>query len=90
MIHTGGLVLLGAIAGVLSGLAGIGGGVVIDSTLGNAIPAGIRNRVASIEVVLTGRGASQELIDYADLVTEMVPRKHPFDSGIPARIGIEY
>lgn len=42
------------------------------------------------EVVLTGRGAPQELLDYADLVTEMRLVKHPMDRGIPARRGIEY
>lgn len=42
------------------------------------------------EVVLTGRGAPQELIDRADLVTEMRLIKHPFDKGVPARKGIEF
>ncbi len=56
----------------------------------SAVLAALGSRIASIEVVLTGRGASQALIDYADLVTEMVPLKHPFDAGVPARIGIEY
>lgn len=42
------------------------------------------------EVVLTGRGAPQELIDRADLVTEMRLVKHPFDKGVPARRGIEF
>lgn len=52
--------------------------------------AAIANRFPAIEVVLTGRGAPDALIEMADLVTEMVPRKHPFDRGIPARLGIEY
>jgi cob(I)alamin adenosyltransferase len=43
-----------------------------------------------VELVLTGRGASQELIEMADLVTEMKPIKHPYDKGIGARRGIEY
>ena len=43
-----------------------------------------------VELVLTGRNASQALIDRADLVTEMVQRKHPFEQGIMARLGIEY
>jgi cob(I)alamin adenosyltransferase len=47
-------------------------------------------RPESLEVVLTGRGASEALIALADLVTEMMPRKHPFDAGVPARRGIEY
>ncbi|MGB4441320.1 MAG: cob(I)yrinic acid a,c-diamide adenosyltransferase [Coriobacteriia bacterium] len=52
--------------------------------------AAIDTRLPATEVVLTGRGASEALIDRADLVTEMVPIKHPFDAGIPARLGIEY
>lgn len=47
-------------------------------------------RAPKTEVVLTGRRAPQEIIDYADLVTEMRMVKHPFDKGIPAREGIEY
>lgn len=47
-------------------------------------------RFPTIEVVLTGRGASESLVEMADLVTEMVPVKHPFERGIPARHGIEY
>lgn len=43
-----------------------------------------------VEVVLTGRNASKLLIEKADLVTEMVSRKHPFEKGIMARQGIEY
>ncbi|HOG53641.1 MAG TPA: cob(I)yrinic acid a,c-diamide adenosyltransferase, partial [Bacillota bacterium] len=41
-------------------------------------------------VVITGRYAPQEIMDLADLVTEMRPIKHPFDKGIGARRGIEY
>lgn len=44
---------------------------------------------ASIELVMTGRNASPELVELADLVTEMKKIKHPFDSGLPARVGIE-
>lgn len=43
-----------------------------------------------VELVLTGRNASQALIESADLVSEMVQRKHPFELGIMARLGIEY
>jgi cob(I)alamin adenosyltransferase len=50
----------------------------------------IKNRDRGVELVLTGRGASRELIDMADLVTEMVSVKHPYDKGTPARKGIEY
>jgi cob(I)alamin adenosyltransferase len=40
---------------------------------------------------LTGRGAPPELIDYADLVTEMKLVKHPFrEQGVKAQAGIEF
>jgi cob(I)alamin adenosyltransferase len=41
-------------------------------------------------VVLTGRNAKQELIDAADLVTEMTLVKHPFRSGLKAQPGVEF
>lgn len=41
-------------------------------------------------VVLTGRNAAEELIDIADLVTDMSLIKHPFRSGIKAQIGVEF
>lgn len=41
-------------------------------------------------VVLTGRNALAEIIDAADLVTEMTQIKHPFRSGIKAQAGIEF
>jgi len=41
-------------------------------------------------VVLTGRNAHDDLIEIADLVTEMELVKHPFRSGIKAQIGVEY
>lgn len=47
-------------------------------------------RAPNTEVVLTGRGAPAEIIEYADLVTEMTLVKHPMDRGIPARKGIEF
>ena len=43
-----------------------------------------------LELVLTGRNAPQELIERADLVTEMRMVKHPFNEGIAARPGIEF
>ena len=42
-----------------------------------------------VELVITGRGAPPELIERADLVTEMKPIKHYYDKGVRARIGIE-
>jgi len=44
----------------------------------------------AVEIVMTGRGATKELIKMADLVTEMKNIKHPFDKGLPARRGIEF
>ena len=41
-------------------------------------------------VVLTGRNAADELVEIADLVTEMSLVKHPFRSGIKAQIGVEF
>lgn len=41
------------------------------------------------EVILTGRYAPQEIIDRADLCTEMKKIKHYYDAGVDARIGIE-
>ena len=41
-------------------------------------------------VVLTGRNAADEIIEIADLVTEMELIKHPFRSGVKAQIGVEY
>jgi len=45
---------------------------------------------AMTHVVLTGRNAAEELIEIADLVTEMSLVKHPFRSGIKAQIGVEF
>lgn len=42
------------------------------------------------EVVLTGRGATEDMIAYADLVTEMREVKHYYQEGIQARAGIEF
>ena len=50
----------------------------------------IKNRPEHVELVLTGRYAPQELIDKADLVTEMKEIKHYYRKGIEARNGIEY
>lgn len=50
----------------------------------------LRNRPEDMEVVLTGRDAPPELVKMADYVTEMLKIKHPFDSGVKARKGIEY
>jgi len=44
----------------------------------------------AVEIVLTGRGATKELIAMADLVTEMKNVKHPFDKGMTSRRGIDF
>jgi len=50
----------------------------------------IDRRDPAVEIVLTGRGATDELIAMADLVTEMKNIKHPSDKGLSARRGIEF
>ncbi|MGD0551598.1 MAG: cob(I)yrinic acid a,c-diamide adenosyltransferase [Sedimentisphaerales bacterium] len=50
----------------------------------------IEGRDPHVEIILTGRGATPELIALADLVTEMKNIKHPFDKGTAARQGIEF
>ena len=50
----------------------------------------IGDKPQNVELVLTGRYADARLIELADLVTEMVKIKHPYDKGVKARKGIEY
>jgi cob(I)alamin adenosyltransferase len=50
----------------------------------------IREKPVQTELVLTGRKAPKEIIEAADLVTEMTEVKHPYNSGFRARKGIEY
>lgn len=52
--------------------------------------AGLQARPAHVHVICTGRDAPPELIEYADLVTEMRKVKHPFDRGILAQQGIDF
>ncbi|MCU0722757.1 MAG: cob(I)yrinic acid a,c-diamide adenosyltransferase [Planctomycetes bacterium] len=47
-------------------------------------------RPPAMTVILTGRGAPREILDRADLVTEMREIKHPYRAGVKARKGIEY
>lgn len=73
--------------------------VVLDEVLG-AVTAGlvplpellelVRTKPSQLHLVLTGRGAPAELIDLADLVSEVQPVKHPFERGIKAQRGIEF
>lgn len=49
----------------------------------------LRSKPERLEVILTGQGPSQDLINIADYVSEIRKVKHPFDQGIAARKGIE-
>ena len=54
------------------------------------ILAMLKSRKAGIEVVLSGRNAPREFTDYADYVSYIDNRKHPFKDGLKARQGIEW
>jgi len=59
----------------------IGTGEVIEA---------LRVRPPELHVLLTGRGAPPEIIEVADLVTEMKSVKHPYERGVPAQHGIDF
>ncbi|MCZ6743468.1 MAG: cob(I)yrinic acid a,c-diamide adenosyltransferase, partial [Alphaproteobacteria bacterium] len=50
----------------------------------------LKHKPSATHVVITGRNARPELIELADLVTEMKLLKHPFRSGVKAQPGIEF
>jgi cob(I)alamin adenosyltransferase len=50
----------------------------------------VEEKPAMTHVVMTGRNAKDDLIEIADLVTEMELVKHPFRSGVKAQIGVEF
>lgn len=52
--------------------------------------AALAARRPDLHVVVTGRNAKPELIEAADLVTEMVEVKHPFRAGVKAQAGVEF
>ncbi|MEL7050495.1 MAG: cob(I)yrinic acid a,c-diamide adenosyltransferase [Cyanobacteria bacterium J06588_5] len=55
------------------------------------ILAGLAEKPEMSHVILTGRGAPKELVERADLVTEMTPIKHPFkEQGVKAQAGVEF
>lgn len=56
----------------------------------NVVEFLVNEKPEMTHVVLTGRNAKEELIEIADLVTEMELIKHPFRSGVKAQIGVEY
>jgi len=50
----------------------------------------IHDKPGKVELILTGRYADPRLVELADLVTDMVKVKHPYDKGILSRKGIDY
>jgi len=50
----------------------------------------LKDKPPNVELILTGRKADAKLVQLADLVTEMLKIKHPYDEGVAARRGIEY
>ena len=73
--------------------------LVLDEAVG-ALRMGLLDRQAvlefldhrpeNLEIVLTGRGPDAALLERADYITEMKKKKHPFDTGVAAREGVEY
>ena len=56
----------------------------------DAVVATLKAKPDDLHIVVTGRNAGPELVEAADLVTEMTLVKHPFRSGVRAQIGIEF
>lgn len=56
----------------------------------NEVKRLLDKKPAGVELVLTGRNAPRQIINKADLVTEMRKVRHPFDRGLAARKGIEF
>lgn len=52
--------------------------------------AELRNKREMLHVVVTGRNAKPDLVEMADLVTDMTQIKHPYRGGIKPQCGIEY
>ena len=50
----------------------------------------LKTKEPRLHVVLTGRGAPPAIVELADLVSEIVPIKHPYKAGIKAQQGIEF
>jgi cob(I)alamin adenosyltransferase len=64
--------------------------VKLDLVKANDVLDLIKIKPANLNLVLTGNYASDEIINAADLVTEMKEVKHPFQVGIKAKKGIDY
>ena len=56
----------------------------------DAVIGALRAKPRALHIVVTGRNAKSELIEAADLVTEMTLVKHPFRAGVKAQPGIEF
>ena len=56
----------------------------------HAVIDGLKTRDQRTSVILTGRDAKPELNEFADLVTEMMEVKHPYQSGITAKQGVDF
>ena len=50
----------------------------------------LRDKPEDKHVIVTGRNAKDELLEIADLVTEMTMVKHPFRDGVKAQAGVEF
>ena len=50
----------------------------------------LENKPVPLELVITGHKPAEKLLVHAEYVTEMVKRKHPYDSGVAARRGVEF
>ncbi len=74
------LVILDEINGAIKG------GLIVA----NDVLTLIKSKPDEVTLVLTGREANKEIIQAADLVTEMKKVKHPFDSGILAQKGVDF
>ncbi|MDA8098868.1 MAG: cob(I)yrinic acid a,c-diamide adenosyltransferase [Nitrospiraceae bacterium] len=74
--------------------------VLILDEINNAVSLGLlplssvldllKNKPSKIHLILTGRDAHPDIVDAADLVTEMRDVKHPYNKGIPAQKGIDF
>lgn len=73
--------------------------LILDETLGSLsvgalqedeVVSLLQNKPEKLEVVLTGRDPSPRLVELANYVSEINPRKHPYDEGVPSREGIEF
>ncbi len=56
----------------------------------NKLLSALKNRPKQQNIIITGRGAPKELLEFADTVSEIKPLKHAFNQGIKAQEGIEW